>query len=120
MDLPGALPKLISAVLAANRNTVIVTQSGAPINMLPWSETATTHLHSWYGGNETGNGIADVIFGTVNPSGRLPISFPKRLNDNPTFLNFGSERGRVVYGESIYVGYRYYEKVGKDVLFPFG
>jgi beta-glucosidase len=120
MDLPGAVPKLISAVVAANPNTVLVTQSGGPINMLPWSDKATTQVHTWYGGNETGNGIADVLFGDVNPSAKLPMSFPRRVEDNPTYLCFGSERGSVVYGESIYVGYRYYEKVGKEVLFPFG
>jgi beta-glucosidase len=120
MDLPGAVPKLISSVVAANPNTVIITQSGSPINMLPWSDKATTQVHTWYGGNETGNGIADVLFGDVNPSAKLPMSFPRRLEDNPSYLCFGSERGSVVYGESIYVGYRYYEKIGKEVLFPFG
>jgi beta-glucosidase len=120
MDLPGAGPKLISAVIAANPNTVVITQSGSPINMLPWSDKATTQVHTWYGGNETGNGIADVLFGDVNPSAKLPTSFPRRVEDNPTYLCFGSERGNVIYGESIYVGYRFYEKVGKEVLFPFG
>jgi beta-glucosidase len=120
MDLPGAVPQLISAVLDANPDTIVVTQSGTPFTMLPWAERVRTHLHSWYGGNETGSGLADVIFGDVNPSGKLPVSFPRRLEDTPTYLNFGSERGRVVYGESIYVGYRYYEKVMKDVLYPFG
>lgn len=120
MDLPGGVPKLISAVVAVNPNTVVITQSGSPINMLPWSDKATTQVHTWYGGNETGNGIADVLFGDVNPSAKLPMSFPRRVEDNPTYLCFGSERGNVIYGESIYVGYRYYEKVGKEVLFPFG
>lgn len=120
MNLSGAVPKLISAVVAANQNTVVVTQSESPINMLPWSDKATTQVHTWYGGNETGNGIADILFGDVNPSAKLPMSFPRRVEDNPSYLCFGSERGTVVYGESIYVGYRYYEKVGKEVLFPFG
>ncbi|KAH7176837.1 glycoside hydrolase superfamily [Dactylonectria macrodidyma] len=120
MDLPGAASKLISAVLAAVPDTIIVTQSGTPFNMLPWADRVKTHLHAWFGGNETGSGIADVLFGAVNPSGRLPLSFPRRLEDNPTYLNFGSERGQVVYGEGIYVGYRYYEKVLRDVLYPFG
>jgi len=88
--------------------------------MSQWSSLATTHVHSWYGGNETGNGIADIIFGDVNPSARLPLSFPKRIEDTPAYLNFESERGRVVYGESVYIGYRYYEKIDREVEFPFG
>ncbi|KAM0127291.1 hypothetical protein ACHAP3_008859 [Botrytis cinerea] len=120
MDLPSNVSKLISSVLQANPNTVIVTQSGTPINMLPWTQQASAQVHSWFGGNELGNGIADVLFGQVNPSGKLPLSFPKQLSDNPTFLNFGSQRGRVIYGEDVYVGYRYYEKLRKEVLFPFG
>jgi beta-glucosidase len=120
MDLPGSVSDLISAVLAAAPDTIVVSQSGTPINMLPWANIAKAHIHAWFGGNETGNGIADVIFGKVNPGGKLPLSFPRRIEDNPTFLNFGSERGRVVYGEGIYVGYRYYEKALRDVLYPFG
>ncbi|KAJ5389241.1 uncharacterized protein N7496_000309 [Penicillium cataractarum] len=120
MDLPAALPPLITAVLAAAPETILVTQSGSPFNMLPWAETVNTHLHAWFGGNELGNGLADVIFGAVNPSGKLPLSFPRCIEDTPTYLNFGSDRGQVMYGEGIYVGYRYYEKLRKNVLYPFG
>ena len=74
----------------------------------------------WYGGNETGNGLADVLFGSINPAGKLPLTFPKRIEDTPAFLNFESERGRVIYGEGIYVGYRFYEKTKKEIEFPFG
>ncbi|KAG5801424.1 hypothetical protein H9Q74_014032 [Fusarium xylarioides] len=119
MDLPGSLPRLASAVLAAVPDTIVVTQSGTPFNML-WAEGAKTHVHAWLAGNETGNGVADVLFGKTCPSGKLPLSFPRRIQDTPTFLNFGSERGRVIYGEDIYVGYRYYEKVERDVLYSFG
>jgi beta-glucosidase len=120
MDLPGASGKLITAVLKANPNTIIVTQSGTPITMHPWSDMASTQIHLWYSGNETGNGLADVVFGKVNPSARLPLSFPIRCQDNPAYLNSRCEGGRILYGEDIYVGYRYYEKIGKDVVFPFG
>jgi beta-glucosidase len=119
MDLPGSLSQLASAVLAAVPDAIVVTQSGTPFNML-WAENVNTHLHAWLAGNETGNGIADVLFGAISPNGKLPLSFPRRLQDTPSFLNFGSERGRVIYGEDIYVGYRYYEKVDRCVLFPFG
>jgi beta-glucosidase len=120
MDLPVTLPPLINAVLAAAPNTILVTQSGSPFNMLPWTEQVKAHCHTWFGGNEVGHGLADVLFGAVNPSGKLPLSFPRRIEDTPTFLNFGSDRGHVTYGEGIYVGYRYYEKVRRDVLYPFG
>ncbi len=74
----------------------------------------------WYGGNETGNAIADVLFGNVNPSAKLPLTFPVRLQDNPAFLNYRTERGRTLYGEDVYVGYRWYEALELPVLFPFG
>ncbi|KAL4885969.1 putative beta-glucosidase K [Aspergillus karnatakaensis] len=121
MNLPRAVSRLFEAILdTVPDRLVVVTQSGSPFNMLPWADKVKTHLHAWFGGNETGNGIADVLFGDVNPSGKLPVSFPRRLEDTPTFLNFGSERGKVVYGEGVYVGYRYYEKVGRNVLYQFG
>ncbi|OQD96043.1 hypothetical protein PENSOL_c017G11380 [Penicillium solitum] len=120
MDLPEPTGRLIAAVLDANRDAIIVTQSGAPINMQPWVSRATTLAHMWYGGNEMGTGLADVLFGDINPSGKLPLTFPNAIEDTPAFLNFESERGRTVYGEGVYVGYRYYEKSKRSVAFPFG
>ncbi|KAK9357937.1 glycosyl hydrolase family 3 C-terminal domain-containing protein [Lipomyces starkeyi] len=119
MKLLGATDSLVDAVLDANPNTVVVVQSGTPVEM-PWISKAKAIVEAWYGGNETGNGIADILFGDVNPSGRLPLSFPVKVQDNPAYLNYRSERGRTLYGEDIYIGYRYYEAVEKDVLFPFG
>jgi beta-glucosidase len=119
MDLPPNTDELITQVLEANPNTVIVLQSGTPVAM-PWIHKANAVLHAWYGGNETGNAIADVLFGNVNPSGKLSLTFPKRLKDNPTYLNHSCEGGRVLYGEDTYVGYRYYEKIGIEPLFAFG
>ncbi|KAF5534802.1 beta-glucosidase [Fusarium napiforme] len=87
---------------------------------MPWINNASAVCHAWYGGNETGNAIADVLFGDVNPGGKLPLTIPARLQDNPTFFNHRSEAGRVLYGEDIYVGYRYYEKIDSKPLFPFG
>ncbi|KAM5343550.1 hypothetical protein ACJ41O_012087 [Fusarium nematophilum] len=120
MDIPSGVPSLITAVLAAAPDTILIIQSGTPFNMLPWADHTKTHLHAWFGGNELGNGIADVLFGAVNPSGKLSLSFTRRVEDTPTYLNFGSGRGQVVYGEGIFVGYRYYEKVLRNVLYPFG
>ncbi|KAJ9206276.1 hypothetical protein DTO280E4_61 [Paecilomyces variotii] len=119
MGLPPGSDILISRVLRANPNTVVVIQSGTPVTM-PWAGDAKALLQAWYGGNEGGNGIADVLYGNVNPSGKLPLSFPVHLRDNPSFLNFRSERGRVLYGEDVYVGYRFYEKTEIQPLFPFG
>lgn len=119
MDLPGYSNDLVSAVVAANPSTVVVVQSGTPVRM-PWASQASTILQAWYGGNETGNAIADILFGKQNPSGKLSLSFPLRNEDNPAFLNYRSERGRVVYGEDVYIGYRFYEATKRDVLFPFG
>ncbi|KAA8647649.1 hypothetical protein EYZ11_004794 [Aspergillus tanneri] len=119
MDLPPGNDEMIFRVLEANPNAVVVIQSGTPVTM-PWIKRSKALLQAWYGGNECGNGIADVLYGDVNPSGKLPLSFPVRLQDNPSYLNFRSERGRVLYGEDIYVGYRYYEKVNLPPLFRFG
>lgn len=119
MALPGNTDAMIAAVAEANANTVVVVQSGTPVAM-PWVNTVSSIVHSWYGGNETGNAIADVIFGAVNPSGKLPLSFPHRVQDNPAFLNARSDSGRTLYGEDVFVGYRYYEKCERDVLFSFG
>ena len=87
---------------------------------MPWAHKAKALVQAWYGGNETGNGIADVLFGDVNPSGKLPLSWPAQIQDCPSYLNFGSSQGRVLYGEDIYVGYRFYEKLQRDTLFCFG
>lgn len=119
MDLPGHMDELIAAVAKANRNTVVVMQSGTPVRM-PWIDDVAAVVQAWYGGNETGNVIADVLFGDVNPSGKLSLSFPKRVQDNPAFLNVRAEGGRTVYGEDVYIGYRYYEFAEREVLFPFG
>jgi beta-glucosidase len=119
MHLPPHSDELISAVTAANPNSAVVIQSGTPVTM-PWLSSTPALLQAWYGGNEGGNAIADVIFGEINPSGKLPLSFPYRNEDNPAFLNYRSERGRTVYGEEIYIGYRFYEKTKKEVAFPFG
>ena len=113
MDLPGHTNTLIDAVLDANPNAIVVIQSGTPVAM-PWASKAKAVIRAWYGGNELGNAIADVVFGKVNPSGKLPMTFPKVVQDNPAFLNFNANDGRVLYGEDIFVGYRFYEKMEKE------
>lgn len=112
MDLPPGTDELIDRVVATNPNTVVVIQSGTPVTM-PWVDRVSALVHAWYGGNETGNAISDVVFGNVNPSARLPLTFPHRNEDNPTFLNYRSERGPTVYGEGVYVGYRFMKNAEK-------
>jgi beta-glucosidase len=87
---------------------------------MPWLDRVAAVLQAWYPGQECGNAIADVLFGDVTPSGKLPQTFPKRLEDNPAYINYPGENGRVRYGEGIFVGYRYYEKKKVEPLFPFG
>ncbi|CAN8105852.1 unnamed protein product [Discula destructiva] len=119
MDLPPGMDALIEAVVAANANTVVVNQSGTPVTM-PWAGKVGAIVQAWYGGNETGNAIADVLFGDRSPSGKLSLSWPVKVQDNPAFLNYRTEGGRTIYGEDVYVGYRFYEFLQREVLFPFG
>ena len=119
MDLPGKQAELIAQVSAVNPNTIVVLNAGSPINM-PWLEQVGAVVQAWYLGQETGNAITDVLFGEVNPSGKLPTTWPRRLQDNPAYLNYPGENGKVVYGEGLFVGYRYYDKKDVAPLFPFG
>ncbi|KAK1451872.1 beta-glucosidase [Colletotrichum melonis] len=119
MALPPGTDELVAAVLAVNPNTAVVVQSGTPVSM-PWIDQAGAVLHAWFGGNESGNGIADVLFGEVNPAGKLPLTMPRRVQDNPAALSFRSDNGRCLYSEDVYVGYRWYDTLDIEPLFPFG
>ncbi len=119
MDLPGKQNALVEQVAAANPRTIVVLNTGSPITM-PWLEKVAAVVQAWYPGQECGNAIADVLFGDVTPSGKLPQTFPVRLEDNPAYLNFPGENGKVYYGEGLFVGYRYYDKKHIAPLFPFG
>ena len=119
MDLVGRQNELIGRVAAANPRTVVVLQTGGPVTM-PWLDQVAGVLQAWYPGQECGHAIADVLFGAINPSGKLSQTWPRRLEDNPAFINYPGENGRVRYGEGIFVGYRYYEKKKIEPLFPFG
>ncbi|KAJ6011685.1 hypothetical protein N7522_002040 [Penicillium canescens] len=119
LALAREVDELIEAVIEANPNSIIVMQAGCPIT-LPWVVSAKTLLHAWYGGQETGNAIMDVLFGKINPSGRLSVTFPKRLEDTPAFLSFGKQDKMLHYGEGVFIGHRYYEKLQNSPLFYFG
>lgn len=119
MDLPPGVDEMICRVLAVAPNAIIVNQSGTPVTM-PWANQAKCIIQAWYGGNETGHGISDVLFGRVNPSAKLPLSWPVDVKHNPAYLNCASVGGRLLYGEDVYVGYKFYDKTEREVLFPFG
>lgn len=118
MELSGQQNALVERVLEVNPNTVVVLNTGAPVEM-PWADTAPSILQMWLPGQEGGHALADVLTGNVNPSGKLPMTFPKRYEDNPTFLHYPGGQ-HTDYGEGLLVGYRYYDKVGIEPLFPFG
>ena len=119
MDLPGKQDALVEQVAAANPRTIVVLNTGSPVTM-PWLEQVAAVVQAWYPGQECGNAIADVLFGDTNPSGKLPQTFPQRLEDTPTYLDFPGENGKIYYGEGLFVGHRYYEKRKIAPLFPFG
>lgn len=119
LEVPGNTDALIAAVAAVNPNVVVVNQSGSPV-AFPWIKDVRAVVQAWYGGNELGNAIADVLFGDISPSGKLSLTFPEKLEHNPSFLNFGTVNGRVLYGEDVFVGYKYYEKTKVEPLFAFG
>jgi beta-glucosidase len=119
MRMPESHNVLIRRVAEANPNTVVVLSNGAPVEM-PWANAVKGILEGYLGGEAGGGGAIDVLFGTVNPSGKLAETFPLTLEDNPSYKYFPSGPKTVEYRESIYVGYRYYDKTQKAVLFPFG
>ena len=123
ITLPGRQDALIAAVLAANPNTVVVLQTGGPVEM-PWLGQARAVMQAWYPGQEAGNAIADVLLGDVEPSGRLAQTFPKLWRDNPTQSQdaeiYPGMNGHVRYEEGVFIGYRHYDKQGIEPLFPFG
>ncbi len=136
--LPPGQDDLIKAVEAANKNVVVVLTAGGNVDMNGWVDQTPALLHAWYGGQEGGTALAQILFGDVNPSGKLPISMEKRWEDNPTHDSYypagqssgtyGNEarpttpaaQGHVTYSEGIFVGYRGFDKSGVKPRFPFG
>ena len=121
--LPGRQNELVEAVAAANPRTVVVLQTGGPVEM-PWADKAAAILQAWYPGQEAGNAIADVLTGAAEPGGRLPQTFPMRWADNPAHSQdrevYPGLDGKVRYEEGIFVGYRHYDRLGMTPLYPFG
>jgi len=119
MDLPGRQNDLITAVAAANPNAVVLVVAGSPVTM-PWIDRVPAVLYAWYPGMEGGAALARVITGAVNPSGKLPVTLPKRLIDTPAFLTYTPVDNAMAYGEGVFMGYRWYDARDIAPLFPFG
>lgn len=119
MRLPDNQNELIAAVAAANPYTVVVLHGGSPVE-LPWLNQVPAVLCVYLGGEQVGAAAVDLLWGRVNPSGHLAETWPTRLQDNPSYLNFPGEEGVATYAEGIFVGYRYYDKKEMPVNFCFG
>ncbi len=121
LSLPAEQNQLVADVAAANPNTVVVVNSGSAVTM-PWAGSVRGIIESWYPGQEYGNALASILFGDVNPSGKLPVTFPASLADVPahTAAQWPGQNGTVQYSEGIDVGYRWYDRHNIAPLFPFG
>jgi len=119
MKMPPGHDALIDAIAAVHPNVVVVLSNGSPVE-IPWADDVSGILEGYLGGQAGAGAISDILYGKVNPSGKLAETFPLRLEDTPSQHYFPSGPATVEYRESIYVGYRYYDTVNQDVLYPFG
>ncbi len=122
-SLPPAQDALIAAALAANKKTVVVITSGGAVDMTSWIDQTPALLESWYPGQEAGNALAGILFGEVNPSGKLPVTFDRNLEDSAVAHSYYAdppESKKVKYSEGVFVGYRHYDKSKSKPAFPFG
>lgn len=120
IDLTKQQIALIKAVAKVQPNTVVILNNGAPVAMRAWIDEVAAVLEAWMMGQAGGGAIADILFGKVNPSGKLAETFPIKTADTPAHINWPGEAGAVRYGEGIFIGYRYYDAKEAPVLFPFG
>ena len=120
IDLTTQQVALIKAVSAVQPKTVVILNNGSAVAMTEWIGKAAAVLEAWMMGQAGGKAIAEVLYGKVNPSGKLAETFPLNLPDTPAFINYPGENGQVRYGEGIFIGYRYYDAKETPVLFPFG
>lgn len=119
LDLPGEQNDLIVDVARVSKRTVVVVNAGSPVSM-PWLDEVDAVLYSWFPGQEMGDALVDVLTGVVEPSGRLPVTFPRRLEDTPAFEHHPGRNNEAKYLEGRLVGYRWYDTIGREPLFPFG
>lgn len=122
LDMPFGQNELIKAVLAANPRTVVVLSGGGPIDVRQWVDKAGSIVEMWYAGMEGGNALANILFGVVNPSGKLPMTFPMKLEDSPAhkFGDFPGVNNVAHYKEDIFIGYRYFDTYKVAPQFAFG
>jgi beta-glucosidase len=120
IDLPEAHLNLIAEVAKVNPRTVVILSNGAVLATSPWDKTVPAVLEGWLLGQAGGSAIADVLFGRVNPSGRLAETIPLSIKDHPSYLDFPGEHGHVRYGEGLFVGYRGFDAREQEVAYPFG
>ena len=120
--LPPGQEQLIQEIAAANHNTIVVITSGGAVDMNSWLDRVPAVLQAWYPGQEGGAALAEILFGDVNPSGRLPVTFERRWEDNPAHDSYypDASTNRITYKEGLFIGYRGYEHNGMKPLFPFG
>jgi beta-glucosidase len=121
LQLPGTQNALISAVAAANPHTIVILKTGGPV-LMPWIDSVPAILEAWYPGEEDGNVVADILFGNVNPSGKLPMTFPKFEDQVPAGKpeQYPGVNGSATYSEKLLIGYRWYDSQNAEPLFPFG
>jgi beta-glucosidase len=119
LELPGRQVELIRAVAEANKKTIVLVNTGAPVDM-SWANDIPALMQIWFGGQEMGHAVVDVLLGEADPGGRLPTTIPERIEHTPAFGNFPGEHGQVRYGEGVFIGYRWYESRHLPVHFPFG
>ena len=119
LDLPSNQNELIETICKLNKNTVVVLNTGSPCEM-PWIDNANAILQCWFPGQEFGNSLADILIGKVNPSGKLPTTFPKKLSDTPAYSTYPGKDLQMDYEEGLFIGYRWYDRESIEPLFPFG
>jgi beta-glucosidase len=120
LTLPGKQDDLIKKVAEANKNTIVIVTSGSPVLMNKWLDKVNAVVETWFGGDEIGNAIVDVLTGKFNPSGKLPVTFPKEWKDCSAYTTYHKKDSVSNYNDGIFVGYRYFDKENKQPLFPFG
>lgn len=120
IELPAAQAALLDAVIATGARVTVVLSNGGVVRVSGWADRVAAIVEGWLLGQAGGGAIADVLFGVVNPSGRLAESIPLRLEDTASYLNFPGEKGHVRYGEGLFVGYRDFDARNAEVSFPFG